>query len=119
MLNDLLGRNRKHQLPDHLILMVAQNQTLKKFLMVSIVFFLTNIGPKLADRIPVSDAHFSDFLVNIQSPMSSLFLSPTDSEEIVKICSTLKPVSAVDKMRSNLMLLKLQLIVSPHLWFMS
>ena len=114
VLNDLLGRNRKHQLPDSFDINGSPTSDAQK-IADGFNSFFTNIGPNLGNQIPVSDAHFSDFLVNIQSPMSSLFLSPTDSEEIVKICSTFKAGTSCgyDEIKPNVVKAVINCITSP------
>ena len=52
--------------------------------------FFVNIGPNLGSKIPVTPTKFKDFLSSVPSPMNSLFLSPTDGEEIVDICCKFK-----------------------------
>ena len=60
VLNDLLGRNRKHQLPDSFDINGSPTSDAQK-IADGFNSFFTNIGPNLANQIPVSDAHFSDF----------------------------------------------------------
>ena len=52
--------------------------------------FFVNIGPNLASKIPFTPKNVSDFLTSVPSPMNSLFLTPTDEEEVVDICSSFK-----------------------------
>ena len=51
--------------------------------------FFSEIGPTLANKIPASNVPFSSFLKNNFD--DTIFLAPTDSEEIYKIISNLRP----------------------------
>ena len=52
--------------------------------------YFINIGPSLSSDIPDMDVSPSQFLNNTPSPLNSLFLAPTDHDEVIKICSSLK-----------------------------
>jgi hypothetical protein len=56
--------------------------------------YFTNVGSNLARDIPAVNIDYNHFLKNVASPCNSLFLTPTDSDEVVKICSTLKSSSS-------------------------
>ena len=51
--------------------------------------FFSNVGPRLAAKIPDSNMLFTDFLKDPHP--DSIFLAPTDPEEIYKILSNLRP----------------------------
>ena len=88
VLNSILGRNKKTSLPDsfkHNDEIISDPQQItNKF-----NSYFINIGPKLANQINSFD-NYSDFLKNIRSPTGSLFLSPTSSDEVIKLCMSLK-----------------------------
>ena len=89
VLNDLLGNRRKKPLPDSFVFngsVVSDSQNISD----GFNDFFVNIGPNLASKIPVTPTEFKDFLSSVPSPMNSLFLSPTDGQEIVDICSKFK-----------------------------
>ena len=48
----------------------------------------------MADKIPKINANYRDFLNNIPLPVSSLFLSPTNDEEIADVFNTLNAGTA-------------------------
>ena len=89
VLNDLLGNNRKKPLPDSFTI---NNSTVSDPQLIADGFneYFVNIGPNLASKIPPSNTNFNSFLTSVPSPMNSLFLSPTDVEEIVDVCSSFK-----------------------------
>ena len=54
--------------------------------------FFTNVGPKSARSIPPSNKQFSTYLQNCPSQHSnSLFMRPTDENEIQQIITSLQP----------------------------
>ena len=73
------------------------------------------IGPKLADQIPASQYSFDDFLAKVHSPLNSIYISPTDSEEVVKICSSFKNGSSPgpDDIKPDVVKTVINLIVDP------
>ncbi len=89
ILNDLLGRNRKQDLPDCFDI---DGKSTSDYKTIADGFnnFFTNIGPNLADKIPTTDVPFDNFLDNIASPLHSFFLTPTDPDEVIKLCGTLR-----------------------------
>ena len=114
VLNDLLGRTRKQQVPDSFDINGTPTSDSQK-IADGFNSFFTNIGPNLTNQIPVSESNFNDFLVNIQSPMNSLFMSPTDSEEIIKICATFKSGTSCgyDGIKPDIVKYVINLISSP------
>ena len=74
--------------------------------------FFTHVGPKLANSIPQSRKSYSDYISNICCD-SSLFLSPTDVQEIYKIITKLKnkTSSGFDEV-NNILLKQLAEVVS-------
>ena len=52
--------------------------------------YFVNIGPELARKIPQADYTHHHYLNNIKSPISSLYFSPTDTDEVISICKSLK-----------------------------
>ena len=65
--------------------------------------FFSNVGPNLAAKIPDSNMFFTDFL-NDHHP-GSIFLAPTDPEEVFKILCNLHPKksSGVDGINNDLL----------------
>ena len=51
--------------------------------------FFSNIGPNLASKIPDSNSHFTTFLQ--ENYNDTIYMSPTDPEEIYKILLNLRP----------------------------
>jgi len=89
VLNDLLGRTRKSHLPDSFVFNECSTSDPIK-IADGLNNYFTNVGSKLANQIPVSQVNYRHFLSNIPSPQGSLFLSPTDSTEVIEICSAFK-----------------------------
>ncbi len=56
--------------------------------------YFVNVGPNLAREIPATDIDFHHFLQNVASPRNSLFLSPTNYDEIISICKSLNSDSS-------------------------
>ena len=79
----------KNLVPIVLTLMARLQLILNLSLMVLIIFFI-NIGPTLSNGIPDINVSPNHFLNNIPSPQNSLFFNPTDHDEVVKICASLK-----------------------------
>ena len=57
--------------------------------MVLMIFFI-NIAPRLSNGIPDINVSPNHFWNNIPSPQNSLFFNPTDHDEAIKICASLK-----------------------------
>ena len=93
MLNQLLGRTSKRQLPKTFKINNCDSSDPK---LISDGFnnFFTNVGPQLADKIPRSNVNFKDYLNKARSPTNSLFLTPTDYDEIIEVCNSLKSDSS-------------------------
>ena len=93
VLNDLLGNNRKKPLPDCFNIngsVITDPQQIAD----GLNDYFVNIGPNLASNIPSTSTNFSDFLITVHSPMHSLFLSPTNVEEVADVCSSFKAGSS-------------------------
>lgn len=75
--------------------------------------YFTNVGQQQASNIPSNATHFSTFLGH--SCQSSLFLSPTDSEEIFKIVRNLKNRCSygLDEISNNLLKNIISAIIDP------
>ena len=52
--------------------------------------YFTKVGEDLASKIPEAEKHFQQYLSNTNRP-HSLFISPTDPQEIQQIITSLKP----------------------------
>ena len=90
ILNDILGRKTKRNLPsyfydDNLALITDPSVIANKF-----NNYFVNVGPNLARKIQTTNLDHNHFLKNIDSPNNSLFFSPTDNDEIIKICNSFK-----------------------------
>ncbi len=114
VLNDLLGNNRKKTLPDSFVIdgsVVSDPQHIAD----GLNDFFVNIGPKLACNIPQTTNKFSDFLTSVPAPIHSLFLSPTDDEEIADICSKIKSgtSSGHDEIKPDIVKAAVDLIKKP------
>ena len=53
--------------------------------------YFVNVGPSLADNIPATDTHFSQYLSDSTNVKNSLFLNPVTEDEIVRVVAQLKP----------------------------
>ena len=89
ILNGLLGIDRKKAFPDCFDINGIVSSDLKTIADGFNNYFI-NIGPSLSSDIPDMDVSPSQFLNNIPSPLNSLFLAPTDHDEVIKICASLK-----------------------------
>ena len=67
--------------------------------------FFTNIGPNLSKQIPESDKRFDEFLKNPSN--SSMFFSPTDSQEIQSLIQNLDDSKSTDIYETPIKLLKM------------
>ena len=52
--------------------------------------YFVNIGITLANKIPPANTSFHHYLNKATSPKDSFFVTPTDSDEIISLCKTLK-----------------------------
>ena len=78
--------------------------------------YFTNIGPEYARAIPPSKHRHQDYLNNHNASNSnSIFLSPTNSAEIVKLIINMKPKSScgIDKLSSKILKLIAHSIANP------
>ncbi len=88
VLNSILGHKKNNSSPTSFDIndeLVSDPQIISNHFNSHFV----NIGSKLAAQIH-SNVNFKDFLNNIRSPVDSLFFTPTDSDEIIKLCLALK-----------------------------
>ena len=46
------------------------------------------VGPKLAEKLPVPESSFQDYLHSDKSPSESFTISPTNCEEILKVINS-------------------------------
>ena len=53
--------------------------------------YFVNVGPSLADNIPATDTHFSQYLSDSTNVKNSLFLNTVTEDEIVRVVAQLKP----------------------------
>ena len=61
--------------------------------------FFSNIGVDLANNLPKSNKTFKQYLDKVEnSPLNSLFLSPTNEIEIIKMINSMKNKFSSDKL---------------------
>ena len=53
--------------------------------------YFVNVGPSLADNIPATDIHFSQYLSDSTNVKNSLFLSPVTEVDILQLVAKVKP----------------------------
>ena len=53
--------------------------------------YFVNVGPSLADNIPATDTHFSQYLSGSASVKNSLFLNPVTEVAILRFVAQVKP----------------------------
>ena len=53
--------------------------------------YFVNVGPSLANKIPATDTHFSQYLSDSTNVKNSLFLNPVTVVEILQIVANVKP----------------------------
>ena len=88
-LNSLLGRNKRTKLPDFFLNEDGDKVSSNANIAENFNNFFANIGKTLADKIPEPSCDFKPPLSSYNNS-SSLFLSPTSDEEIIKITLKLK-----------------------------
>ncbi len=88
ILNSILGRQSK----SNPVMFNINNNSVLDPQVIADHFnsYFVNLGPNLASKIQTADVSFNEFLKNIISPVDSLFLSPTDDDEVTKLCMSLK-----------------------------
>ena len=103
-LNNLLGRNKKCRLPDFFKGADGNKITDPKEIANNFNDFFTNIGNKLADKITPPDNNYVSPLKS-KNQQSSIFLNPTNPEEIIKIVKKLKDSnsSGIDNISTKLL----------------
>lgn len=89
ILNGLLGRDRKKPFPDCFNINGTVSSDFKTIANGFNNFFI-NIGPRLSNDIPHMNVSPNHFLNNIPSPLNSIFLAPTDLNEVINICASLR-----------------------------
>ena len=52
---------------------------------------LVNVEPSLADNIPATDIHFSQYLSDSTNVKNSLFLTPVTEVDILQLVAKVKP----------------------------
>ena len=89
ILNSILNRSVKDRLPRSFN---VNNATITDPNEIANHFnsYFVDIGPSLSRKIPHSDTDFQHYLNKVKPPSGSLFLSPTDSTEIITLCKALK-----------------------------
>ena len=103
-LNNLLGRNKQTKLPDFFKDKDGNKITDSTHIANNFNSFFTNIGTKLADKIPDPDHDYQSPLNSINQK-NSVFLNPTHPEEIINITNKLKSSnsSGMDNISSKLL----------------
>ena len=92
VLNSILGRHSKPNLPTSFHInndLISDPQTISDHFNA----YFVNIGPKLASQIS-SSSNFRNFLNSVRTPPGSLFFSPTTTDEIIKLCMSIKSDSS-------------------------
>ncbi len=89
ILNNLLGRNKRANLPDFLTDKKGKKITDPTEIANNFNDFFTNIGTKLADQITPPDNEYVSPL-NSFNQNNSIFLNPTTTDEIIKLTKNLK-----------------------------
>ena len=89
VLNDILGRRNKSKLPNSFYINDVLNSD-PKIIANNFNNFFANLGLNLAQNIPPTNLNFHHYLNNVVPPINSLFFKPTDTQEIVSICNSLK-----------------------------
>ena len=89
VLNDILGRSNKSKLPNSFYINNVLNSD-PKIIANNFNNFFANLGLNLAQNIPPTNLNFHHYLNNVVPPINSLFFKPTDTQEIVSICNSLK-----------------------------
>ena len=52
--------------------------------------YFVNVGPSLADNIPATDIHFSQYLLDSTNVKNSLFLTPVTEVDILQLVAKVK-----------------------------
>ena len=93
VLNNILGRSTK---PTGSSYFNVDNNTISDPLKIADCFnkYFSNVGPELSRSIPTVDKNLHDYLNSVTPPLNSFFFAPTDSDEIVSVCKTLKSSSS-------------------------
>ena len=90
VLNDILGRQNGHKQISSSFKINGSPNSDPQTIADKFNSYFVNIGPQLAHKISHTDTNFHHFLRQCKSPAGSLFLSPTDIDEVTSICKTLK-----------------------------
>ena len=116
VLNDILGRSNKSKLPNSFYINDVLNSDPKIIATNFNNFFFANLGSNLAQNIPPTNLNFHHYLNNVVPPINSLFFfKPTDTQEIVSICNSLKSGTSggFDDIKSDVVKLVKELIAYP------
>jgi len=105
LLNNIMGRKRNQNMSDYFNIngnLISDPKSVAD----GFNDYFTNIGPNLSSKISTTDVPFDHFLNNIRSPEHSLFLTPTDEIEVIKILAALRSSASPgpDDMTSGLVL---------------
>ena len=90
VVNGFLGRDGKKSFRGCFNINGTVTADFNLLLMVLMIFLKINIAPRLSNGIPDINVSPNHFLNNIPSPKKSLFFNPTDHDEVIKICASLK-----------------------------
>ena len=84
--------------------MAMKLQIPKKKLLITFNDFFTNIGTKLANKISSPDSNYVSLLKS-KNQQNSIFLNPTNPDEIIKITKNLKTSnsSGIDNISTKLL----------------
>ena len=101
-LNNILGRNKQTKLPDFFKDPDGNKITDSNKIANNFNDFFTNIGTKLANKISPPD---SDYVSPLKSKnkQNSIFLNPTNTDEIIKITKNLKSSNRIDDISTKLL----------------
>ena len=103
-LNNLLGRNKLIKLPEFFKNLDGKKITDSKKIANNFNDFFTNIGTKLANKISSPDSNYVSPLKS-KNQRNSIFLNPTNPDEIIKITKNLKTSnsSGIDNISTKLL----------------
>ena len=104
ILNNVVGRNKQTKLPD--LFKDADGNKITDSNKIANNFndFFTNIGTKLANKISPPDSDYVSPLKS-ENKQNSIFLNPTNTDEIIKITKNLKSSnsSGIDNISTKLL----------------
>ena len=111
-LKEIIGKNNVKNYPSFFTSEDGTSETDHLTIAENFNTFFAEIGPKLARKIPPEDTNITSYLGNRTN--NSIFLNPTDSNEVNRRISNLKDtVGGWDKLTKNLIVNILDYILIP------